>query len=74
MEQRVQISSNVDWYFSKYGWIVPLKNKKGDTVAEALKNVLKERILNFLWTDKGKVQNVTEMWMKSWNSMVLNNI
>jgi len=25
--------------FSKYGWIVPLKNKKEDTVAAALKNL-----------------------------------
>ena len=23
--------------FSKYGWIVPLKDKKGETVAKALK-------------------------------------
>ena len=29
--------------FSKYGWIVPLKNKKGETVAKALKNIFKER-------------------------------
>ena len=28
--------------FSKYGWIVPLKDKKGETVAEALKTILKE--------------------------------
>ena len=27
--------------FSKYGWIVPLKNKQGDTVKEAFKAFLK---------------------------------
>ena len=41
--------------FSKYGWIVPLKDKKGETVADALKNILKEgRKPQYLWTDKGK--------------------
>ena len=40
--------------FSKYGWIVPLKNKKGKTVAEALKTIFKERKPEKLWTDKGK--------------------
>ena len=41
--------------FSKYGWIVPLKDKKGETVAEALKTILKEgRKPQYLWTDKGK--------------------
>ena len=28
--------------FSKYGWIVPLKDKKGETVAEAFKKIFKE--------------------------------
>ena len=41
--------------FSKFGWIVPLKDKKGETVAEALKTILKEgRKPQYLWTDKGK--------------------
>jgi len=39
---------------SKYGWIVPLKNKKGESVAKAFKQLLKEKIPKFLWTDKGK--------------------
>ena len=26
--------------FSKYGWIVPLKDKKGESVAEAFKTIL----------------------------------
>ena len=41
--------------FSKYGWIVPLKNKKGETVANALKTIFKEgRRPKKLWTDKGR--------------------
>ena len=41
--------------FSKYGWIVPLKDKKGETVAEAFKKIFKEgRKPQYLWVDKGK--------------------
>jgi len=41
--------------FSKYGWIVPLKDKKGETVTEAFKTIIKEgRKPDYLWTDKGK--------------------
>ena len=41
--------------FSKYGWIIPLKDKKGETVAKALKTILKEgRKPQYLCTDKGK--------------------
>ena len=39
--------------FSKYGWVIPLKNKKVKTVAEALKNIFEERKPEKLWTDKG---------------------
>ena len=40
--------------FSKYGWIIPLKNKKGKTVADALKDIFEKRKPEKLWTDKGK--------------------
>ena len=41
--------------FSKYGWVVPLKDKKGEIVTEAFKTILKEgRKPQYLWTDKGK--------------------
>ena len=40
--------------FSKYGWIIPLKNKEGKTVASALKTVFKERKPEKMWVDKGK--------------------
>ena len=42
--------------FSKYGWIVPLENKKGKTVAEALKKIFEssKRKPKKMWTDKGR--------------------
>ena len=40
--------------FSKYGYLIPLKNKKGETVANALKDIFKKRKPGKLWTDKGK--------------------
>ena len=40
--------------FSKYGWIIPLKNKEGKTVASALKKIFKERKPEKMWVDKGK--------------------
>ena len=41
--------------FSKYGWIRPLKDKKGETVTEAFKSIFKEgRKPQYLWTDEGK--------------------
>ena len=39
--------------FSKYGWIVPLQNKQGVTVADALKKIFEGRRPGKLWTDKG---------------------
>ena len=42
--------------FSKYGWIIALKNKTGDSVASALRLIFKQdgRKPTRLWTDKGK--------------------
>ena len=41
--------------FSKYGWIVPLKDKKGESVTEAFKSIIREgRKPEYLWTDEGK--------------------
>ena len=40
--------------FSKYGWIIPLKNKQGVTVADALKKIFEERRPGKVWVDKGK--------------------
>ena len=41
--------------FSKYGWIIPLKDKKGESVTNAFKTILnKGRKPQYLWVDKGK--------------------
>ena len=41
--------------FSKYGWIVPSKDKKRETVTEAFKTIFEEgRKPQYLWTDNGK--------------------
>ena len=59
--------------FSKYGWIVPLKDKKGETVADAFKTIFKEgRKPQYIWTDKGKEyynKNMKELLEK--NSITL---
>ena len=40
--------------FSKYGWLIPLKDKTGKSVASVLKTIFKERKLEKMWVDKGK--------------------
>ena len=41
--------------FSKFGWIEPLQNKKGETVAAAFEKIFKSgRQPRLLWTDRGK--------------------
>ena len=40
--------------FSKYGWMLPLQDKTGVSVANALKEIFKQRKPEKLWTDKGK--------------------
>ena len=40
--------------FSKYGWLIPLKDKTGKSVASALKTIFKERKPGKIWVDKGK--------------------
>ena len=39
--------------FSKYSWVIPLKDKKGITIKNALEKIFNERKPNFLWTDRG---------------------
>ena len=40
--------------FSKYGWMLPLKDKTGVSVAKTLKEIFKQGKPEKLWTDKGK--------------------
>ena len=40
--------------FSKFAFVIPLKDKKGINVKNALQKIFKERSPKFLWTDRGK--------------------
>ena len=40
--------------FSKYRWLIPLKDKMGKSVASALKTIFEERKPEKMWVDKGK--------------------
>ena len=40
--------------FSKFSWVIPLKDKKGITIKSALEKIFNERKPKFLWTDNGK--------------------
>ena len=56
--------------FSKYGWIVPLKDKSGKSVSQAFEKIFTsgERKPKKLWVDKGKefynkdVQKLVELY------------
>ena len=52
--------------FSKYIWVIPLKDKKGITITNAFQKILDEsnRKLNKLWLDKGS--DVCSRSMKLW--------
>ena len=39
--------------FSKFAWVIPLKDKKGITIKNALEKIFKQRKSKFLWTDRG---------------------
>ena len=40
--------------FSKYAFVIPLKDKKGITIKNALQKISNERKPKFFWTDNGK--------------------
>ena len=40
--------------FSKYGWLIPLKDKTGKSVASVFKTIFEERKPEKMWVDKGK--------------------
>ena len=60
--------------FSKYAWVVPLKDKKGFTITNAFKKLLDEskRKQNKIWVDKdGDFLNRS---MKSWLEKKYTNV
>ena len=40
--------------FSKFAWVIRLKDKKGINVKNALEKIFKQRKCKYLWTDRGK--------------------
>ena len=54
--------------FSKYAWVVPLKDKKGSSIVNAFQKILKEsdRKPNKIWVDKGSefYNNSFKKWLK----------
>ena len=54
--------------FSKYAWVVPLKDKKGISIVNAFQIILKEsnRKPNKIWVDKGSefYNNSFKKWLK----------
>ena len=56
--------------FSKYGWLRPLKDKTGKSVALALETIFKEKKPEKMWVDKGKefynkhVEDLIELFLR----------
>ena len=54
--------------FSKYAWVIPLKDKKGISIVNAFQIILKEsnRKPNKIWVDKGSefYNNSFKKWLK----------
>ena len=54
--------------FSKYAWVIPLKDKKGISIVNAFQKILKEsnRKPNKIWVDKGSefYNNYFKKWLK----------
>ena len=52
---RLQINQCVIDIFSKYSWVVPLKDKKGVSILNAFQKILKQsaRKPHKIWVDKG---------------------
>ena len=57
--------------FSKYAWVIPLKDKKGTSIVNAFQKIIsKERKPNKLWVDQG-----TEFYNESFKGFLkINNI
>ena len=60
--------------FSKYGWVVPLKDKKGISIVKAFQSILKQsnRKPDKIWVDKGSefYNNYFKKWLQD-NNIVM---
>ena len=56
--------------YSKYAWVIPLKDKKGTTVTNAFQKILNESNLkpNKIWVDRG-----SQFYNRSMKSFLQNN-
>ena len=56
--------------YSKYPWVIPLKDKKGITITNAVQTILDKsnRKPNKIWVDKG-----SEFYNRSMKSFLQNN-
>ena len=54
--------------FSKFAWVIPLKDKKGITIKNALQKIFNKRKPKFLWTDRG-----TEFYNKQLQDLLNEN-
>ena len=58
--------------FSKYAWVIPIKDKKGNSIVNAFKKILSDsnRKPNKIWVDQG-----SEFYKKSFKDFLkINNI
>ena len=39
--------------FSKYAWVIPIKDKKGTSIVNAFKKIVSKRKRNKIWFDQG---------------------
>ena len=56
--------------FSKYAWVVPLKDKKGISIVNAFQKIISEgRKLNKIWVDQGSelYNNSFQNFLKTYN-------
>ena len=57
--------------FSKYSWVIPLKDKKGISIVNAFQKIFKksDRRPNKIWVDKGSefYNNSFKKWLKDDN-------
>ena len=59
--KQIRFSLCVIDMFSKYAWVIPLKDRRGITIINAFPKILKEhnRKPNKIWADKGNEGNFT---------------
>ena len=62
--------------FSKYGWVIPLKDKKSVTITSAFQKTLIESVHkpNKIWVNKGNefYNGSMKSWLKKWYKNVFN--